>query len=87
MIKPTIVNDDIVIEGEIVVGEKINGLCCPGFDWEVSAILSSVWGNCVNPDCPEYNHELGKENDPYGGVSQKDIDDIADWMINNPVTA
>ena len=84
MIIPKLVNDDIIIEGEMQVGEKINGLCCAGFDWEVSAIFDSVWGNCANPDCPAYNADLGKENDPYGGVSHKDIYDIADWMIDHP---
>lgn len=79
MITPQIVNDDIVINGEMHVGDKVPGLCCPGFDWEVSAIFSDVWGNCTNPNCPV-------SSDPYKGVSHKDIYDIADWMLDHPVS-
>lgn len=82
MITPKLVNDDIVIEGEMQVGDKILGLCCSGFDWEVSAIIVDVWGNCTNPDCPNHNDELGR-NDPYHGVSHKDVWDIADWMLDH----
>lgn len=80
MIKPILDNDDIVVEGEMLVGDKIHGLCCSGYDWEVSAILDSVWGNCSNPNCPAYDMTIGPD-DHYRGVSHKDVFDIAEWMI------
>ena len=60
-----------------------NGMCCPGHEWEVSAILDSVWGNCSNPDCPAYDMTIGPD-DHYRGVSYKDVYDIAEWMLDHP---
>lgn len=82
MIKPSIINDDIGIEGEMQVGDKVMGMCCPGHEWEVSAILDSVWGNCSNPDCPAYDMSIGAD-DHYRGVSYKDVYSIAEWMIDH----
>ncbi len=67
----------------MLVGDKILGMCCPGHEWEVSAILDSVWGNCSNSDCPAYNTSIGPD-DYYRGVSHKDVYDIAEWMLDNP---
>lgn len=83
MIIPSIVNDEIVIEGEMQEGDRIPGLCCAGYDWVVSTILSSVWGNCDNPNCPAYDMNIGPE-DHYRGVSYKDVYDIAEWILDHP---
>lgn len=61
MITYRIENEELIIEGEMKPGEKINGICCSGFDWEVSLVFRfpdndpggmSVWGACDNPNCP-----------------------------------
>lgn len=83
MIEPSIANNEIIIEGEMLIGDKIPDFCCPGYEWEVSAILDSVWGNCSNPDCPAYDMSIGPD-DHYRGVSHKDVFDIAEWMLDHP---
>lgn len=88
MIKAKIVNEEIVIDGELEPGEIIPSRCCPGFDWEVAIVFPDfnplrvdVWGVCRNPDCPDYDKALGAEGDMYHGVSHVDVADLAEWMM------
>jgi hypothetical protein len=55
---------------EITEGQKFNGICCAGYDWEAVVKLLDWWGVCHNPDCQV---EIGTH---YHGVSHFDIDDI-----------
>lgn len=87
MIVPKLVNDEIIVEGEMRIGDKVSGLCCQGFDWVVATILVDVWGVCQNPDCPDYNHDMTPEDDPYRGASHRDVYDITDWVLDHPVSA
>ena len=41
------------MKNEVQPGQLIKNQCCPGFDWEVCVIIASVWGRCLNPDCPQ----------------------------------
>lgn len=74
-------SEPLVISGQMQVGEKVPDFCCDGFDWEVSAVLDSIWGNCSNPDCPNYQADIGP-TDMYRGVSYTDVGDLAEWLIN-----
>lgn len=51
-------------------GAILSGVCCAGYGWEVLHIetsVGSVWGLCKNPECPEYQANIGPF-DPYRGV-------------------
>ena len=87
MITPKLVNDDIVIEGEMQVDDRVPNLCCQGFDWVVATTIIDVWGVCQNPDCHDYQKNMKPEDDPYRGVSHWDVRDLAEWMLDHPVTA
>jgi hypothetical protein len=90
MIKAKVVNEEIIVDGELEPGEIIPSRCCPGFDWEVSIVFPDsnplhidVWGVCQNPDCPDYDKALGAEEDMYRGVSHVEVADLVEWMIAN----
>lgn len=84
MITYKIKNEELVIEGEMKQGEKVNGICCKSFDWEVSLVFRfpdndpnyfSVWGTCENPNCPI------EPNNHYHGVSNRLQEDIALYLL------
>ncbi len=68
MLKARIDGDELVTQGELVVGDMYFGFCCEGHAWEVVMIpvstnfgmvqlsdetkWQSVWGVCHNPECP-----------------------------------
>ena len=85
-ISPT---EPLVITGEMTVGDKVPNRCCQGFDWEVMAVFPadtpedvSVWGLCYNPDCPDYQQDIGPA-DTYRGVTHVSVGDLAEWLLEN----
>ena len=79
------INDDetLQIDGEILAGEKINGLCCDGFDSVVvkvfpdpELIYHSVWYGCDSP-----SHDGARETDMYAGIGSDTVEDIALFLI------
>lgn len=58
---------------QIEVGDIYPGLCCAGYNWEVSLIFpgsipayNSIWGTCSNPACTGKD---GTGTEHYQGVS------------------
>ena len=85
MITYRIENEELIIVGEMKEGEKVNGICCPGFDWEVSLVFRfpdndpggmSVWGACDNNNCPV---EVGTH---YHTISNRLQEDIALYLLD-----
>lgn len=84
MITCKIENNKLIIEGEMKQGEKVNGLCCKGFDWEVSTIFPDndpdcilIYGFCYNPDnCPNYD-----EHPLFDGVSSIEQLELALYLV------
>lgn len=85
MINVTINEDETLgIEGVIEVGEKINGLCCDGFDCEVVLIFPdpdpiyvSVWYICESP-----SHDEDRKLDMYAAVGSMLVENIADFLVS-----
>jgi len=46
--------------------------CCAGWNWEVSAVLETIWGICGNPNCIK-----GLDKD---GLSNHLIDDFYTYL-------
>lgn len=81
MIVPKLVGNDIEIEGEMKLGDKVPNLCCQGFDWVVSGVHVDVWGICQNPDCPICNQDMTTDDDQYKGISYRDEEAIAEHIL------
>ena len=64
-------------------GSLIDDYCCEGFGWKVLHItdggLNIVWGKCKNPNCPEYQANIGPL-DPYRGVKTAMLNELTDWI-------
>lgn len=83
-------DDSLNITGEMQVGEVVPNRCCQGFDWKVVEIFPdanpewvSLWGVCDNPDCPQYQANIGP-GDFYRGVTNALVCDLAEWLFDNP---
>lgn len=70
------------------IGNLITDKCCEGFDWEIVHIFPdnvegyvSYWGICQNPDCPNFQDNIGPD-DPYRGVSQILHEDLLELLEN-----
>lgn len=72
------------------VDDNYPGFCCAGWDYLICDVVvidpknpeewTSIWGSCQNPDCPQYQENIGPENDPFRGVSQNYLDDFEDAL-------
>jgi hypothetical protein len=83
MIAYRIENEKLFIDSEMKEGEKISGLCCTSFNWEVlltfpdnNPAYISVWGTCDNPNCPI---EVGTH---YHTISNRLQEDIALYLLD-----
>jgi hypothetical protein len=86
MIQAHFEGDEIIYTGIVSEGDVYPDLCCVGWGWEVAVIFlasyrgnQSIWGVCENPDCPEYQADIGPD-DAYRGVSSILQDDLAEWL-------
>ena len=72
---------------EVKEGDNFPDKCCAGFDWEVRLIFpdekhpgyTEFWGRCHNPDCPDYQDNIGPD-DPYRGISTICLEDLEEWL-------
>lgn len=89
MIKSSLVNGEMVIEGEVVLDEVYTGVCCAGHGWLIAHISPdrdpgyvSVWGACQNPECDDSD----PEDSQWRGVFQVLVEDLAEMMLDGKVT-
>ncbi len=79
-------DEEIKATGQVLDGEKYPDFCCQGFNWAVRHIFpdktpgyNSIWGCCDNPDCPDYQKDIGP-SDPYRGISSICQEDFEEWL-------
>ena len=83
-------HDEIVITGEMAEDDVVQNYCCAGFAWEVAyihkldAAWTSIWGICANPECPNYQVDVGP-TDMYRGVSNVSVESLAEWLLDNQI--
>lgn len=77
-------DDELVIEGEVKADDIYPGFCCQGYDYEVCFIFpndnpnyTSIWGVCLNPDCPQTTGEI---EDYWRGLSENLLEDFAEKL-------
>ena len=62
-------------------GDKLPGLCCPGFDAEILCIISKdcLYYACENPDCPDSAVE---EYEKHHGVHSDITNEVCAWQAS-----
>jgi len=77
----------IIETGKVRNGDKYKNRCCFGFDWEVVMVFkddddrryNSYWGICSNPECANYQKDIGPD-DPFRGASNVLHEDFVEWL-------
>jgi hypothetical protein len=75
------------------VDQNYPGFCCEGWDYEICLIFpdkninhTSIWGACLNPNCPVHYVEPIEE-DMYRGVTTHCLEDFEEILEEKDVKA
>ena len=86
MLTAKLINGEIVTSGSVKFMDNYPGFCCAVFNWEVYLLYPddnpdyiSIWGQCDNPKCTEFQEPLP---DPFFGVSNSLQCDFAAWLVD-----
>lgn len=84
MIEAHFAGDALMMVGEVVVGEEIPGICCPGYIFSVTLVFeeSSVWGFCDNPDHRCVDCDSSDGPCAYCGVRYYNHEDIGEFIAS-----